>query len=243
MVVGIFGTLKAGGVFVGISPETKAAKLKYIVQDLGPFALIARQNPGEWLSEIIIELPSLRLVVLTAGACPGADGTMGIIWKGFSELTEESQVQPPSRVNVDLDLACLIYTSGTTGEPKGVMCDHSNVVFVTESIVEYLKNEENDIILSVLPLAFSYGLYQMFATFRSQATLVLEPSFAYPAVVLQRLQEEHVTGFAGTPTIFAMLLQFDAASFDLSSLRYLTNAAAGLPVEHLRRAAGSFSQG
>src|SRR2546425_10963562 len=48
------------------------------------------------------------------------------------------------RVNIDLDLACLIYTSGTTGEPKGVVCDHSNVVFVANSVIEYLHNVESD---------------------------------------------------------------------------------------------------
>ena len=46
----------------------------------------------------------------------------------------------PPRVNIDLDLACLIYTSGSTGEPKGVMSDHSNVVFAASSIIEYLRN-------------------------------------------------------------------------------------------------------
>jgi long-subunit acyl-CoA synthetase (AMP-forming) len=92
-------------------------------------------------------------------------------------------------VNIDLDLACLIYTSGTTGDPKGVMSDHSNVVFATGSIIQYLHNVEEDIVIDVLPLSFDYGLYQLLMTFRFGGTLVLERGFAYPAQILKRIEQ------------------------------------------------------
>ncbi len=44
-----------------------------------------------------------------------------------------------------------------------------------------------------------------------------------------------MTGLPGVPTLYAMLLQMDLSHFDLSSLRYMTNTAAALPVEHIRR--------
>jgi long-chain acyl-CoA synthetase len=69
---------------------------------------------------------------------------------------------------------------------------------------------------------------------------VLEESFAFPAVVLQKLAQERVTGFAGVPTIYSMLLGMDLRGLDLSALRYLTNAAAGLPVEHVKRLRQTF---
>src|SRR4029078_319849 len=136
---------------------------------------------------------------------------------------------------IDLDLACLIYTSGTTGESKGVMCDHSNVAFVTQSVAQYLKHTDPDIVLRVLPMAFSYGLYQLMVVFSTGGTLVLEESFAFPDLVLEKMAQEKVTGFAAVPTIYSMLLGMDLSKLDLSSLRYLTNAAAGLPVEHVKR--------
>jgi len=98
-----------------------------------------------------------------------------------------------------------------------------------------LRNSDTDIVLSVLPLSFSYGLYQLMAAVRSGATLVLEDSFTFPAAVLRRMSAERVTGFAGVPTLYAILLGMDLKAFDLSSLRYITNAAAALPVEHVRR--------
>ena len=46
--------------------------------------------------------------------------------------------------------------------------------------------------------------------------------------------EERVTGFPGVPTIFAMLGELKSLrDYDLSSIRYVTNTAAALPVKHI----------
>jgi acyl-coenzyme A synthetase/AMP-(fatty) acid ligase len=71
-------------------------------------------------------------------------------------------------------------------------------------------------------------------------TLVLERSFAYPALVLQRIEEERVTGFPGVPTVFATLLQMDRSAFDLTSLRYVTSAADALSPAHISRLQEAF---
>jgi long-chain acyl-CoA synthetase len=139
----------------------------------------------------------------------------------------------PPRINIDLDLACLVYTSGSSGEPKGVMCDHSNVVFATSSIIEYLQNDEDDVVLSVIPMSFDYGLYQVLMVFKFRGTLILERGFAYPAMILKRIAEERVTGFPLVPTIMARLLQMDLDACNFSSVRYVTNTAAALPPSHI----------
>ena len=113
---------------------------------------------------------------------------------------------------IDQDLATIIYTSGSTGTPKGVMSTHRNVIAATTSINAYLRNTANDVILNVLPLSFDYGLYQLFLAFQVGARVVLERSFSYPAVAIQRMREEEVTGFPCVPTIFSLLLQQRRAS-------------------------------
>jgi acyl-coenzyme A synthetase/AMP-(fatty) acid ligase len=62
----------------------------------------------------------------------------------------------------------------------------------------------------------------------------LERSFAYPAAILKRMEEERVTGLPGVPTIFAILLKMDLSPYDLSSLRYLTNTGAALPPSRIQ---------
>jgi acyl-coenzyme A synthetase/AMP-(fatty) acid ligase len=70
---------------------------------------------------------------------------------------------------------------------------------------------------------------------RVGATLVLENAYAYPAAILNTIRREQVTGLPGVPTLFALLLSRDLSHFDLSSLRYLTNTGAALPVDQIRR--------
>ncbi len=240
-VIGIFATLKAGAVFVMVNSTTKRDKLLYILNNCRASALLLGERGAaqSGIDTLETEVPSLKLVVLTG---PRAEQTCAGARRRFSfdAVQRDFPAVCPPPVNIDLDLACLIYTSGTTGEPKGVMCDHSSVVFVTRSVVTYLMNTEVDIVFNVLPLSFSYGLYQLMATFCTGGTLVLEESFAFPVAVLQKMAQERVTGFAGVPTIYSIILGLDLGSLDLSSLRYLTNAAAGLPVEHVKRLRQTF---
>ncbi len=102
---------------------------------------------------------------------------------------------PPIRYqtkNIDLDLACLIYTSGSTGEPKGVMSDHSNIIFAVNSITSYIGNTEDDVVINVLPLSFDYGLYQLFMVFSFGGRLILEKGFSYPAQILALIEKEEL---------------------------------------------------
>jgi acyl-CoA synthetase (AMP-forming)/AMP-acid ligase II len=109
------------------------------------------------------------------------------------------------------------------------------VVFAASSIIQYLENVQQDVILNVLPLSFDYGLYQLLMTFKFGGTLVLENSFAFPTSILEKLEQEQVTGFPGVPTIFTMLLDLELNPSKLANLRYLTNTAAALPVSQIQK--------
>ncbi len=242
-VVGIFGVLKAGAVFVVINPTTKADKLLYILNNCRATAAFVDASSAlvTAASPLSSPVPSLKGVILCgAKAAKALQGHGQCV--GFESVIARFPPVPPACRNIDLDLACLIYTSGTTGEPKGVMSDHSNVVFATGSIIEYLQNTESDVVINFLPLSFDYGLYQLLMTFRFGGTLVLERSFAYPVAILKRVEQERVTGFPGVPTVYAMLVKMDLSGFDLSSLRYLTNTAAALPSTHILEIRRKFPQ-
>ncbi|MBI1947118.1 MAG: AMP-binding protein [Deltaproteobacteria bacterium] len=206
-VVAFFAVLKADAVVVPVNPTTKAEKLHRLVADC-----------------------AAKLVVTTEAkrAQLGVVGAATLTLPCDERLAGLSPARPDAR-NIDLDLACLIYTSGTTGQPKGVMHAHQGLLSVTRSIAGYLGSRDDDVVLSVLPLSFGYGLTQLWPTFLVGGTLVLEKSFAFPQVTLQKMAAERVTGFAMVPTIAVTLLKNDLTRFDLSALRTLTNAGAGIP--------------
>ena len=147
---------------------------------------------------------------------------------------------PRRAAPADLDLAALVYTSGSTGTPKGVMLTHRNLTFAAQSICSYLRNTSDDVILSVLPLSFTYGLGQVTTAFHAGATLVLERSFTYPRAVLDTMRRERVTGLPIVPTMATLLLQQDLRMHRLPHLRYITNAAAALPAPKIRRLRTAF---
>jgi len=223
-VVGIFAALKAGGTFVVINASTKRDKLIFILNNCRAKALLMDARPGGEAMDLWEAVPSLTIGVRCGSRGEGLDARL----QPFEDIQSRASAAHLPIVNIDLDLACLVYTSGSTGEPKGVMCDHSNVDFASTSIMTYLENREEDVVLSVLPLSFDYGLYQLLMTFKSGGTLLLERSFMFPTLILQQIQEERPSGLPGVPTVFDMLLQKDLQAYDLSSLRYLTNTAAAL---------------
>jgi len=209
-VVAFFGVVRAGAAALLVNPGTKPEKLDFLLRDSGARALLAPAKRFEGLAPG--SEPLIRLA-------PGPDWSAALAAAPAAAL--------PARCAPD-DLACLLYTSGSTGTPKGVMHSHRSLVSATRSIAQYLESRADDVVLSVLPLSFGYGLSQLLPTFAVGGTLVLERSFTYPQITLQRLASERATGFAMVPTIATILLQHDLAKLDLSAVRYLTNAGAGI---------------
>lgn len=233
-VVAIFAVLKADGVFMPINPTTKSDKLAYVLNNSRARAVILPGKRIAALDDVWTHTPHLESITAVGDAAPAVAGKSVF---GYDELLERhfDDVLPPSARNINIDLAALIYTSGSTGNPKGVMLTHLNMTSAAESITTYLENRSDDVILNVLPLSFDYGLYQALMTVKIGGTLVLEKSFAYPHAVLEKVVAERVTGLPLVPTMAAILLQMDLTKYDFSHLRYVTNTAAALPVEHILR--------
>lgn len=233
-VVAVFGTLHAGAVFSMINPSTKVEKLAFMLQDERPQALVASgAEPRGTVAAEAARQASIPLVVWLGTSrqdAPPSDQ----VWRDFEDLAAQDGIPAIEESVTEEDLATIIYTSGSTGRPKGVMSTHANVTFAATSISSYLGIVAEDRILCALPLAFDYGLYQLIMVVRAGATLVLEKNFVFPVKALEIMEREHVTGFPGVPTMFALLLSLkDIRRFDLSSLRFITNTAAALPVSHI----------
>src|ERR1700674_3532723 len=235
-VISIFAILKAGALFLVVNPTTKPDKASYILNNCRAAGLITDRPKLSALSDAAVDTPHLR----GAWVAHGALGAEFATTKRLIDLTavlenDTLSAVPPVKQSIDIDLAALIYTSGSTGRPKGVMLTHLNIVSAATSITTYLENRSDDIILNVLPLSFDYGLYQMLMAFKIGGALVLERSFTYPYRIIELLKQEHVTGFPIVPTISEILLQLDLSAHRFPALRYITNTAAVLPTEHIRR--------
>ena len=232
-IISIYAILKAGGVFVVIDSKSPIPVLNSILSDAEARFLITDNRRPQTKESLKAPQPDFIVIIV--------DGHKGLTHShlktlSWTELIEKAQLPASFPRLLDTDLACLIYTSGSTGNPKGIICTHRNMVAAARSIIQYLENTLDDVILDVLPLSFDYGLYQVIMCFMFGGTVVLEASLGYLEDIMTAIEKEKVTGFPIIPTISAMMLRLKKFPAErLKSLRYITNTGAAWPVSHIRR--------
>jgi fatty-acyl-CoA synthase len=128
------------------------------------------------------------------------------------------------------DTAALIFTGGTTGLPKAAMVSHRMIGWNTLNTVIH-DVTHHDVYLNVFPMFHTGGLfvYTLPQVIFGGTTILLRRFD--PARVLELIEREQVTIFAGVPTMYQLMTQApNWASADLSSLRFCTSGGAPLPV-------------
>jgi acyl-CoA ligase (AMP-forming) (exosortase A-associated) len=216
----IFGTSRAGGVFIPVNVLAKALQLRHIVQDAA--------------ARIVVTNRELRALV--AEAVRGLD----VCVLDVEDIARaEPDPAPAGDICIGEDLAAILYTSGSTGSPKGVMLSHRNLVAGTRIVRTYLSIDRNDRILSILPFSFDYGLNQLLTAVEQGAVMVIF-SFRFGDDLVRALRDHAITGLAGVPSVWAILTR--AAPLlpktPLPALRYITNSGGAVPSETVKRLRG-----
>ena len=227
-VVGIWGTLAAGGAFVCLDASSPGQRFAELLEDFRPKVLLTR---GERLAGSDVEWRADHLLTL------GGDGSgRGESLEDVLEGDDRDEAWPRvERDDPEVVLANLVYTSGSTGRPKGVVMTHRSMGAAIHAITTYLCSERSDVTLCVLPLSFDYGLYQVLMAGAVGSSLVLEPGFGYAGQLLQTLRDRKITTLPEVPTMVAMLLRLRSFRSDnLPHLRTFTNTGAALPEPHVR---------
>ena len=145
-------------------------------------------------------------------------------------LSGREQVFEAALVEAE-DPAIILFTSGSTGIPKGVVLSHRAVSAGLDIWIEgALMITPDDVVLSVLPLGHSYGLFgTILSPLLAGASSVLIPRFDI-AEVLKTISRHRITILPGVATMFRRILDSGAlGGADLSSLRYAMTGAAPCP--------------
>lgn len=225
-----YGALASRLAAVPLNVQERANVLALQVAHSGARLVVGDPDHPEWQS-LRAALPGDFPMLPVPSRDVAGSATAFLVELGASA---DQLLEPPSVARDDL--AMLLYTSGTTGRPKGVMLSHGNLVANNVAIQAYLELRPDDIGLTVMPFHFSYGNSVLHTHLAAGATLLLEDNLAYPHVVVHRLQDEKVTGFSGVPSTFAILMsRCHLEDFDLSSMRYLTQAGGAMTRASIQR--------
>lgn len=190
MIVGLLGVLKAGGAYVPMDPSYPPERLRFILEDCEPVALLTQSNLAR---QFVEERRSLPVVDLSA--------TMA--WQSRCESN-------PDRSAVGLGsrhLAYIIYTSGSTGTPKGVMVEHRGLVNFLCSMRRTPGISSSDTLLALTTFAFDIAGLEFYLPLITGARLILLNRDV--AVDGARLLKEVLTGVTimqSTPATWRMLL-------------------------------------
>ena len=118
------------------------------------------------------------------------------------------------------------------------MClSHQNLIAGAQSVSQYLHNNENDVLLAVLPLSFDYGLSQVTTALLVGAKVVLM-EYLLPRDVIRQVEKHRITGLAAVPPLWVQLAGLDWPDAAKNSLRYITNSGGAMPentLQQLRR--------
>jgi long-chain acyl-CoA synthetase len=245
-----FGTLKAGGRIVHLSPLDAERELAFKLRDsgartlittnIGFMALLANKLASDGLVDHLIVADDTAYGPSAIPTTPIADAP-GLI--RFEKLCEDGAKKLPRqwpKVGVE-DIALLQYTGGTTGKPKGAMLTHGNLsaactIYKLWSDPQRISAPGEDKVICVLPLFHIYALTAvMLRSLAEGNELLLRVRFDV-ATTLNDIEVKRATVFPGVPTMWIALANTpDIDKRDFSSLRYAASGGAALPVDVAER--------
>ncbi|TCK33795.1 amino acid adenylation domain-containing protein [Paraburkholderia sp. BL8N3] len=149
-IAGLLGILKAGAAYVPLDPAYPAARIKHMLADSSPVAVLTQRA--------------------LAASLPATDAPTLLL--DDHDAFERWSAHNPSTHVSSSNLVYLIYTSGSTGTPKGVMVEHRNLVNYTTDAVRLFGISPADVVFQQNSLNFDLSAEEIFPALLGGATLM-----------------------------------------------------------------------
>lgn len=228
-----FACSKIGAIHTALNWRLHWRELEQIVETTTPSVLIYSDDFKESVTELQIATRDRPHAIQYYLHIEGAGIPGSLHYQG---TVSQSPDEPVTCESTDKeDVAALIFTGGTTGFPKAAEVSHRMIAWNTLNTVIH-DITHDDIYLNVFPMFHTGGLFvYTLPQVIFGGTTILVRKFE-PELVLDLMEREQVTVFAGVPTMYQMMTQ--ASNWDeaaLSSLRFCTSGGAPLPVPLVRK--------
>lgn len=220
----LFACSKLGAIAVPYNWRLHWHEQAEVIQETGPKILFYSEEFQKDLAPVKARLQNIQTYVALEGE--GLPGDLP-----YAELLESSHPTPLFVEGIEeTDVLCLLFTGGTTGLPKGAQITHKQLAWNTlNTIIHDLTH--GDVTINVFPLFHTGGLFVYTVPLLILGgTVILTRKFD-PNQILELIDAEKVTVFAGVPTMFQLMTQSPRWSdCTLKSLRFCTSGGAPLPI-------------
>ncbi|HEU4883163.1 MAG TPA: AMP-binding protein, partial [Longimicrobium sp.] len=219
LMVAFLAVLKAGGAYVPLDPGDPEDRLRHMLDDGAPAALLVHAGTAARFAGEAVPLIDL-------------DADAGE-WAG-----ESSSNPAPEEVGLTPGhLAYVIYTSGSTGRPKGVMVEHRARANVMVWMGQAWPLGPSDVVLQKTPVSFDASARELFPPLLAGARMVIARPGGHrdPAYLVETIRREGVTTLHFVPTMLQFLLEEPGIERCASIARVVCGGEA-LPAALARRA-------
>lgn len=182
-IIGLLAILKTGAAYLPIDPAHPDERIKFMVSDAGPVAVLTTADLGsrfEGLDVGVIEIDD-----------PLIDG-------------QPSSALPAPEPD---DLAYMTYTSGTIGVPKAVAVTHHNVTQLVDAVRADLPARPGEVWSQWHSLVFDVSVWEIWGALLHGGRLVVVPESvaSSPDDLHELLISEKVSVLCQTPSAAGML--------------------------------------
>ncbi|CAM8808988.1 non-ribosomal peptide synthetase [Burkholderia pseudomallei] len=224
MVVGLLAILKAGGAYVPLDPSHPPERLRRMLDDTNPVAVLVDDIGADALASF--------------GSHVAARSPRVHLSRDIAQWRACSPANPPTpRERAARRLAYVIYTSGSSGEPKGVMNEHRGVVNRLWWMQQTYALDERDAVLQKTPFSFDVSVWEFFWPLMSGARLVIAKPEGHkdPAYLSELIDRERVTTLHFVPSMLQAFLEDEGAARGCGSVKRVMCSGEALPPSLVKR--------
>ena len=212
------GTVLAGGVFLPLNTAYTPDEVAYFLGDAAPRVFVCEPGKLDALTPIAEDAQVAHMLTLGADE----DGTLvparDAQEPGFDAVARDA-----------LDLAAILYTSGTTGRSKGAMLTHRALASNSETLRDYWRFTDKDVLIHALPIFHTHGLFVATnVTLMVGGAAVFLPGFDAEAIIEAM---PSATALMGVPTFYTRLLKDDRLAEASKGMRLFVSGSAPLLAE------------